>query len=237
MGVEILGVEAGISPPDSDGDCRLRVRATYEPTGDEGVDWVQLRYVVRDGEGLPIVAGSSEEDEDLSPGETGQLQESTYLKFALDDDATVSGSLRVCRVDRVVLGQIPLPQAGAVGGAATPVEAAGITVDGWSVVVGKPDSDGDVRVNAVGLLRNDGGATLPRVVFQVRFIKRKGDEESSDDVDVWGLAPGESRAVDAYTFLKERWLSKGMTAEVSVRVFADLGTATFEAQGLELRAR
>jgi len=201
------------------------------------VDWVELRYLVRDGAGLPIAAGSSEEDEDLSPGETGQIQESTYLKIGLDDDATVSGSLRVCRVDRVVLGQMPLPAAGTARGVATLTEAAGVAVDGWSVVVGKPDSDGDVRVNVMALLRNDGASTLPRVVFQVRFIKRKGDEESSDDVDVLGLAPGERRVAEAYTFLKERWLSKGMTAEVSLRVFTDLGAATFEPQGLELRAR
>jgi len=238
MDVEFLGWESHITPPDEDGDQRLRGQVTIEVKGDGSCDQVVITHVVRDGSGRPVLVDTDEEDQELDGGETAQFTTRRWAKGDLEGGTgQLSVELRAATYHRVA--NIEMPGLGERVGDGSVVDLGdGLKLLGWGLVTDpKPDDDDEVWSNLQICVHNTGTQPVARLEVKLRMLKRSGEEVDDGRCEIDGILPGQFRGDDASLRFATRWLKKGVTAEFIIKALRVVARATAEPSELELRPR
>ncbi len=235
VAIQVLGIETGITPLDSDGDRRVTGKVTFQVVDDVSVDWVRLHCLVIDANGLPCGLDFDEEDHGLGQREIGQIETGAFLERDPGDDASASIILLGCAIHRTALGAFDCPGPGGIVGTNESVSIAGVVLERIAVVAGKIDDDGDLALDVVFHVRNTGPNMVVKFELEARAVKRNGQEIDVSTHDVENLSPGATRVDDFGLYLDKKWVGKPLSIELVAKTFTKVFEHVSEPQALELR--
>ena len=236
MQIEILGWESSFTPPDKDGDAYVRGKVTFEVRGLETAHLVVARHLVTDADGTPFLFDEQEEDDELDDGNTCQVEVTSFSKQDLEG---ASGSLLIelYNIEHREVATSRLAPSGQRTGAQTSIALdQGLTLLGWSLSTSPADDEGQVTVEMLMVVRNDSKTAIPKVEARASLRKRNGDELDYCRDSIEGLQPGQIRKLGGSAWFQERWLSKDISALLTLRQHRPLAHAQTPKTELELRA-
>jgi hypothetical protein len=237
MSLEILGWEGTWSPPDDDGDVRLRSKATVEVIAPAALDRLVLRTVFSGPDGLPGKADETTEEGDWVSGDTEQIRGSAYAKLPDGEGWTARLFVDGYAMSRAQIGRFPLGGEGLVAGSGEPKDLDGLRLVSWSATVEPADDDGDHRLRVLAVVEVGVDAKLAELELHQRVLNRHGEEADSDTETVHSPGPGSTVIIEASSWLKPRRLGRGAELELALRAWSHAASASTEPVNLELGRR
>lgn len=225
---KISNLKAYFSAPDNDGAQRVAVKGQLAHSP-RSFDVVGLSMIVKNASGLPFLYKTDQfVCSDKSPNVS--LRGFTYQPKLSEGSVEVSVTTFQQRAKHLLVGLLEGP--GSLCGNGIPCSITqGVDLQGWSVQVGAPDSDGDCTILLQAYLHTE--LTLGQLQWRVRLVNADDEEVASYQVEIEDVLPGKKVYLTDSNYLPRA------DAEQKLRVVSHLEVllpSSHEVQDLSLAA-
>ncbi len=219
-----------INKPDSDGDVSIDIELKLTSFSDEDIELVLTKMVVLTANGLPLIEQEDERELLINNASTEELGlNSGYFKAAQIAGSSASDSqvlLQVvpCGCKYTELPLLELTSPGNITGLSEKVELQrDVQLQGFSVCTTKPDEEGNCQLEVKGLIVNESGCLLNKVVVKIRLLDKNGREIDSTE---WNekVPPSGTICVDTSMWGIKPSRLDGARANISTQIFSSLGS-------------
>ena len=219
-----------INKPDSDGDVSIDIDLNLSNFSGEDIELLLTKLVVFTASGLPLIEQEDERELLINNASTEELSlNSGYFKAAQIAGSSASETqvlLQVvpcgCRYTELPLLELTSP--GNITGLSEKVELQrDVQLQGFSVVTTKPDEEGNCQLEVKGLIVNESGCLLNKVVMKIRLLDRNGREIDSTEW-IEKVQPSGTICIDTSMWSIKPSRLDGARANISTKIFSSLGS-------------